>query len=420
MSQAKIIIIGAGAAGYFCALNLARFVKENMIEAKITILDKGLTGLRKVRISGGGRCNVTHHEFDNKSFLKNYPRGGRSLRTPLYQLSPQETVAWFKARGVELKVEADGRIFPVTDSSQTIIDCFQNEAKKYDIEVLYKSSVRSISILNHEFKVKMDQNIIPCTHLCIATGSDPSGHQLVKNLGHQITELAPSLFTFKTKHPLLSGLAGTSFKNAEVKITIKDSKIKLKEKGPLLITHWGLSGPSILKLSAWGARELKSRNYHFEYIVNFLGMTFDQAKIQLNDFKKKNIKKQLATLTPFQACTHKFWLRLLEFQALDQQTQWANISQKQINKMVNALTAIEFKSIGPHRHKEEFVECGGINSQEINFNTMQSKLIENLYFAGELLDIDGVTGGFNFQNAWSTGYLAAQSIGKTLLVIKKK
>lgn len=418
MSETKVVIIGAGAAGYFCALNLAKFLKEAHVQAKITIVEKAASGLRKVRISGGGRCNVTHHEFDPKVFLKNYPRGHRQLRSPLYEFGAQETIQWFKERGVKLKVEEDGRMFPVTNSSQTIIDCFQNEAQKYGIEVLYKAGISAISHKQEEgmFTLTCANNEeITCTHLCMATGSDRSGHDLAKSLGHKITQLAPSLFTFKSKHPLLTDLAGTSFQNAEVKIP----KLKLCEQGPLLITHWGLSGPAILKLSAWGARELKELNYNFDYRVNFLGIHFDEAKQTLTHFRKANIKKQLGTLAPFEACTQKFWERILSFHQINPKGQWANLSQKELNKIATSFTAQEFKSLGPHRHKEEFVECGGIDSREIDFNTMQSKLIKGLYFSGELLDIDGITGGFNFQNAWSTSFKVAQALAQDLIKNKR-
>ncbi len=408
----KIIIIGAGAAGFFCALNLGQLLRKNKQKAHITILEKGRSGLRKVQISGGGRCNVTHHEPDHKRFLEHYPRGQRQLRTPYYDFSAADTVTWFQERGVKLKVESDGRMFPVTDSSQTIIDCFQKEAQQLGIEIYYSTKILNLEKRDQQFIIHTQNGERSADYLCIATGSDYSGHDLAKSLGHHISELAPSLFTFKVKDPLLKGLEGTSFAKASVKIL--DLK-NLSENGPMLITHWGLSGPAILKISAWGARELKALRYRFKFKVNFTQQNFDQVKERINHYRAKNLKKQLASQNPISEITQNFWEQLLSTLELDPKTQWANLSQKEINRLCLSLTEYTFESLGPHRHKDEFVECGGIESREIEFKSMASKIVENLYFAGEILDIDGVTGGFNFQNAWSTSFLVANSIWNNIL-----
>ena len=415
-----IVIIGAGAAGFFSAINLAKELKAHSIPHRITIMEKSTTGLRKVRISGGGRCNVTHHQEEIKEFLKNYPRGHRQLRGPLYNFTSLETIEWFKERGVKLKIESDGRMFPVTNSSQTIIDCFEKEAQKYGVEILYQSKIEHIKKSENEFLIQTANDQIKADYICLATGSDRSGHTLSEELGHTITELAPSLFTFKVNHPLIKGLAGTSFSHTETKILGLDKKHKLEESGPLLITHWGLSGPAILKISAWGARDLKRLNYRFKFKVNFVNLNFEQVKEHLINFKKNNLKKQIGTLNPFAQITQKFWHSLLNFHQIDIKCHWANLGQKDLNKMALSLCSQEFDSIGPHRHKEEFVECGGVNSTEIDFKSMQSKQVENLYFAGELLDVDGVTGGFNFQNAWSTAKQVSNSIASKLIHLYPK
>lgn len=427
-SPYQVAIIGAGAAGYFCALNLAQKLKDNGVDPElyqISIFEKAAVGLRKVRISGGGRCNVTHDEEDNLKFLKHYPRGQRQLRTPLYEFNAMDTRQWFEKRGVKLKIEKDGRIFPVTNSSQTVIDCFNKEAQRLGVTIYHKSKVEGITYLPPHFQINptCNEEDLPKKfhYLCLATGSDPQGHKLAQDLGHSFSEFAPSLFTFKCQHPLLRNLQGTSFKNAEVKIVGRELKgLKLKESGPLLITHWGLSGPAILKISAWGARELKRANYHFPFRVNFLGMSLDETRERLLSYKKMNLKKKITTSAPLEDLTHKFWASVIEFHKLSPDLQWANLSQKEINLICECLTSLELQSTGPHRHKEEFVECGGVSSQEINFKTLQSKLIEGLYFAGELLDIDGITGGFNFQNAWSTSYNTAMDIAQKITQNQKE
>ncbi|MEC7276816.1 MAG: NAD(P)/FAD-dependent oxidoreductase [Bdellovibrionota bacterium] len=411
----RVAIIGAGAAGHFCAIR----IKEELIErgedhtlTTITLFEKGSDVLRKVRISGGGRCNVTHNQFDPKLLASNYPRGSRELRGPFNSFNPSHMIEWLNRKGVKTKVESDGRIFPVTDSSQTIIDCFKGSIINYGIDVKLSSAVKNIELNDSgQFLLSTSQeDPLVFDYLVITTGSDRSGHFLAGLLGHAITPLAPSLFTFKVKSPLLLGLEGISFPSAT--IDLKLGKKKWQEKGPLLITHWGLSGPAILKLSAWAAREIKEHNYQFDFRVNFLGLKLEEITERLKTLKAKEAKK-LITNTPLDTISKRFWKVFVnELIPEDCERPWIEVSQKSINKLSQALYATVFKSVGSHRFKEEFVECGGINSKEIDFKTMQSKIVPNLYFAGEVLDIDGITGGFNFQNAWTGAFLAAQSLAK--------
>ncbi len=417
-------IIGYGAAGTFAALRLREALLEkgrNLEDDRIFIIEKNGNGLRKVKISGGGRCNVTHYEFDPKEFVKNYPRGQKELLSPFHQFQAADTLAWFEKRGVKIVPEEDGRMFPVTNSSQTIIDCFVKELEKARIEILTRQQVEKITIeatpLGNQFHLVLQgkggnaPQSLKVRALMIATGSDPSGHALSESLGHSITGLAPSLFTFKVKSPLLTGLAGTSFPQAETYVQV--GKSKWRERGPLLITHWGLSGPAILKISSWAARELKSVNYHFPFTVNFTGLPIDDTGQKLESHLKDNAKKLIIN-APFPGTTKNFWTNLLSFLKHDfpklKEKKSAEISKKEKEAIRETLGRCSFQSLGSHRFKEEFVECGGIKNIEVNFKTMESKLVEGLFFAGEVLDIDGLTGGFNFQNAWTGGFIAGESM----------
>ena len=389
----NIAIIGGGAAGFFTALNIPN-------EHHISIFEETRNYLRKVKISGGGRCNVTHHQFEINKFIKNYPRGEKELISPLHQFQASDTIEWFEKRGVEIKVEQDGRMFPKSNSSQTIIDCFLKEAAQRGIS-LNQIKVTQISKEKNKFILKFsNDNTLEFDRILIATGSSKSGYELAKGLGHKITELAPSLFSFKIKHPLLKEMAGTSFKNVSLKLKL--NKKIFSQSGDLLITHWGLSGPAILKLSAWAAREFKNTNYRGTLFVNFNSNDID-------GLKKQSSKKQIKNSKP-QIFTNKFWIRVLDFLQIDSNKNWADISKKELQNIKVVCEELELEIQGQNRFKEEFVECGGINLKEINFKTMESKITPGLFFAGEILDIDGITGGFNFQNAWTTGYIVSKNI----------
>jgi len=406
MPTYDLIIVGAGAAGIFAALRVANLAPG----AKILILEKTGVPLRKVKISGGGRCNVTHNQNDIPTLTSNYPRGSKFLKGPFHDFKPQDTVDWFQERGVQLKVEDDGRMFPKSDSSQTIIDCFMKEIEQRSITLSYKEAPLSLSPLGDSFEIKTSKdNTYQTRFLFIATGSDKSGHSLARELGHQITELAPSLFTFKIKTKLFNDLAGTSFPNAILKCKLGKGYQQI---GPVLITHWGLSGPATLKLSAFAAREIKSCHYKFDLMINFTGRNFDEEKKNLEDFKKNLVNKKIKNTIP-KNITKNFWLSLLKFHDIELDSTWQEISKKIVNKLATSLTGTLLKTNGHHRFKEEFVECGGISLKELSPN-YASKVIPNLYFGGEILDIDGVTGGFNFQNAWTSSYLAGSEIAKKL------
>lgn len=401
ISNYDVLIIGGGAAGFFTAINIA----ENNSKLKIAILERGKEVLSKVRVSGGGRCNVTHACFVPNDLVKFYPRGEKELRGPFHQFCSGDTIEWFEKHGVELKIEDDGRMFPVTDSSQTIIDCFQNAVKKLNIEVLTGQSAQSIFKGENYWKVETNQQSFKGDKLIMSTGSNPKIWEMMQSLGHSIVEPVPSLFTFNIKDNRIKDLMGVS---AVASAKVKDSK--LKASGPLLITHWGMSGPGILRLSAWGARELAAKNYQFTLQVNWLNdLDFDTVLDDLKVIKEENSKKLVSKFCPFEF-PKRLWESLLNAAIILPETKWADVSKKQMTDLVNQLTNGQFQVNGKSTFKEEFVTAGGIDLKEINFKTMESKLHQNLYFAGEILNIDAITGGFNFQNAWTGGFIIAHHI----------
>jgi hypothetical protein len=410
MSAHKAIaIIGGGAAGFFSAINAAQLAKKKGLSLDIRILESSRHYLKKVKISGGGRCNVTHHCFDVKTFCQNYPRGSRELLSPMQRFQAEDTVEWFKKAGVQLVAEADGRMFPDTNSSQTIIDCYLNLAKQFQIQLMPNSTVKAIEPLeSRQLKLNIrGKESFTADAVLVATGSSPAGYRLAESLGHTITELAPSLFSFKIKDPLISGLQGLSFLEATLKLTLPDKKI-FKQTGPVLITHWGLSGPAILKLSAWAAREMKRANYNGTLTVNWMGTeNLSDVENKLKRMKEKNLKSYLKNIYP-NNLPKRFWLNLLDKYSIDRDKQWAKISNKELSKICHGLVASQLTILGQNRYKDEFVECGGVTLSEVDFKTMESKVCPGLHFAGEILDVDGITGGFNFQNAWTTGWVAAQ------------
>jgi predicted Rossmann fold flavoprotein len=400
-SKYDILIIGGGAAGFFTAINCA----ENNPKLKIAILERGKSVLEKVRISGGGRCNLTHACFDPNELVQFYPRGKKELRGPFHQFCSGDTIEWFERHGVALKIEADGRLFPVSNSSQTIIDCFVEATKKLGIAVLTGQSVQSIFKSDNVWKIETPNEQYLCEKIILATGSNPKIWDMLQNLGHAIISPVPSLFTFNIKDTRIKDLMGVS---ALAKVTVKDSA--LEAIGPLLLTHWGMSGPAILKLSAWGARILHDKNYQFTICVNWLNdMDAENAQKTLKELKLEQAKKAVSKKSPFDF-PNRLWENLVLASGIEAETKWADLSKNQMQNLVHQLTNSCFQVNGKSTFKEEFVTAGGIDLKEINFKTMESKLHENLYFAGEIVNVDAITGGFNFQNAWTSGFIVAQSI----------
>jgi predicted Rossmann fold flavoprotein len=396
-----IIIVGGGAAGFFTAINIV----EKNPKLKVAILERGSEVLSKVRISGGGRCNVTHACFEPNELVKFYPRGEKELRGPFHQFCSGDTMEWFNNHGVELKIEDDGRMFPVSNSSQTIIDCFIQATQKLGITILTGQSVQSIFKKENLWKIETQNENYITEKLILATGSNPKIWEMLQTFGHAIVNPVPSLFTFNIKDPRIKELPGVS---AIVSVKVKDTK--LTSTGPLLITHWGMSGPAILKLSAWGARILFEKNYQFTIFVNWLNdVAADDAEKTLKELKQENAKKAVSKKSPFDF-PNRLWESLVFASNISEETKWADLSKVQLQNLANQLTNSSFHVNGKSTFKEEFVTAGGIDLKEINFKTMESKLHKNLYFAGEIVNIDAVTGGFNFQNAWTSGFILANSI----------
>jgi predicted Rossmann fold flavoprotein len=403
MTNYNVIIIGGGAAGFFAAINIA----EQNPKLKVAILERGKQGLQKVRVSGGGRCNVTHAEFTPSELVQNYPRGNKELLGPFHQFMTGDTIEWFEKRGVELKIEEDGRMFPITDSSQTIIDCFLNEVKKHHVEILYNHSVKSIKKGEVSWKIETSQGDFTTKKLLIATGSNVKIWQLLEGLGHTIIKPVPSLFTFDIKDEHIKDIPGVVAQNVEVKVL----ETNLWSEGPLLITHVGMSAPSILKLSAFGAIELAKRNYKFKIEVNFIRQSLEDCLDTLKEFKQEFAKKTVYKSTQFEL-PKRLWQKLVLASNMNRETRWADLNKGQLENLASQLTQAVFSVDGKSTFKEEFVTAGGVNLKEINFRTFESKLHNNLYFAGEVINVDAITGGFNFQNAWTGAYIAAKAMSK--------
>ncbi len=403
----RVIVIGGGAAGFFAAITCARVAPEK----EVILLEAGKQPLGKVRISGGGRCNVTHHCFDPRLLVHAYPRGGKALRGAFTRFQPQDTVAWFESRGVRLKTEADGRMFPVTDNSETIIDCLMKEAKAAGVEVKTGVKVKWLSDEDGRFIIELKNgDFFRSDRALLATGSQRLSYQWLTQLGHTIIPPIPSLFTFNIQDERLAELAGITVENVAVKLETK-GKDNYQQTGQLLITHWGLSGPAVLKLSAYGARVLHDQNYQMGLIINWLPEeNLETVKEKLFAQKEATPRRQILTFSPVEI-PRRLWEKSAIASGISETQRWAELSKKQSNQLAKELTQAHFQIQGKGVFKEEFVTCGGVDLKEINFKTMESKLVSGLYFAGEILDIDGVTGGFNFQNAWTTGWLAGQAIG---------
>ena len=402
--MSKVVIIGGGAAGFFTAIN----AKELNPELDVTILEKGKDVLQKVKISGGGRCNVTHACFEPKELTKFYPRGQKELLGPFHQFMTGDTFEWFENKGVPLKIEADNRVFPEANTSQAIIDCFQKEIKRLSINVLTGKGVTTFYSENEKWVIKTKDEEFIADKLVIAAGSSKKIWDISKELNHTIIPTVPSLFTFNIKDERIVDLGGVSVPNATVKI----NGTKLENNGPLLITHWGMSGPAVLKLSAFGARILADKNYKYSVSINWLSRSEEDIIEVLSELKKANARKQIGLKSPFPEIPRRLWERLVVGSAIQLQQNWADITKNQLTALAQQLTKATFNADGKSTFKEEFVTAGAIDLKEINFKRFESKLHKNLFYVGEILNIDAVTGGFNFQNAWTGGWICANAIAE--------
>lgn len=406
--EKDVVIVGGGAAGYFAAIHCA----ENNPALRIIILERGRRVLTKVLVSGGGRCNVTHSCFDPRELIKRYPRGDRELLGPFHSWQPQDTVNWFEARGVAIKTEADGRMFPTTDRSETIADCLMAAARSAGVELATARGVSGLERGNDGgFRIACpNEPLLTAKRVMIATGGLKAGPMMdaLTGFGHTIKPLAPSLFTFQIDDPRLADLQGLSV--ASVGVSVPGTK--LSESGPMLITHWGLSGPAVLKLSAWGARELHGLGYHFMCRVNWAGARrAEEVMEKLRTMKHRDGRKRIIGTTMFDL-PRRIWERLVAAAGISDTQTWSQGSGDNLKALAGQVSAGEFQVTGKSMNKEEFVTCGGVNLKEVNFKTMESRLVPGLYFGGEVLDIDAITGGYNFQAAWTTGRLAGLAMAR--------
>ena len=401
----KVVIIGGGAAGFFTAITAA----ETNPNLEVIILEKGNKVLQKVKVSGGGRCNVTHACFDPKELVEFYPRGRKELLGPFHKFMTGDTMLWFESRGVKLKIETDNRVFPVTNSSQTIIDCLLNSAEKAGVVLKLNQKVEAISKINNQFKITSPTETFLADKLVITTGSNPKFWNIIEGLGHTIVTPVPSLFTFKINDQRIREIPGITVTNASMSI----AGFPLEVNGPLLITHWGMSGPAVLKLSAFGARYLADKNYQYTVIINWLSTPFSDVLNELKALKKEQPKKLVHLKSVFHEIPRRLWEKLVFAAEIKNDMRWADLSYKQLECLANQLTKSVLNAEGKTTFKEEFVTAGGIALKEINLKRFESKIHKNLFFAGEVLNIDAVTGGFNFQNAWTGGYI----VGKTVAAL---
>lgn len=399
MQKKKIIIIGGGAAGFFCAANL------DANKLSVTILEQNSDVLQKVKISGGGRCNVSHACFDPKELVSFYPRGNKELLSVFHKFQPGDTMDWFDKRNVALKIEGDNRIFPETNSSKTIMDTLVNEVLRRKFKIETKIVVLDIQRQNEQYLVITNSGEYLADYIIYTTGSSPKSLKIVQNLGHKIVEPVPSLFTFNIKNEFLKDLMGTSFPHAEVSIP----ELKMDESGPMLITHWGLSGPAILKISAWKARELAALKYRFRIRVSFLGMDKDDAEEAFKNYRNQNPKKTIGNSKIYNITT-RFWHRILWISKVNLEKNISNLTAREIQNIIQNLCENEMSVSGKSTYKDEFVTAGGVELKEVDFKNMSSKILSNFYLAGEVLNIDAVTGGFNFQACWSEAWLMAQDL----------
>jgi predicted Rossmann fold flavoprotein len=407
MAKKKLVVIGGGAAGFFCAINAAALNPD----LEVTITEKTTKLLSKVKVSGGGRCNVTHSCFSIPEMSKNYPRGENFVKKPFHQFFTLDTINWFGKRAVQLKTEPDGRMFPVTNSSQTVIDCLMREVNKYGIKILMNKEVKKLIIDNGQLIIVFpDDNRIIADHVCVASGGYAKASQFswLKELGHSIEEPVPSLFTFNIPGDPIKELMGIAVEKAIVKI----NGTKFIQQGPMLITHWGLSGPAVLKLSAFAARELQKAGYDFKISVNWLPQFNEQTlRERFVSLRNELASQKIVNRNPF-FLPQRLWEYFLQRSGVNKEIRWADLPAKQQNILIKILCMQEFHVKGKTTFKEEFVTAGGIKLNEIDANTMQSKIVPNLFFAGEVMDVDGITGGFNFQHAWTSGWIAGRAIAE--------
>jgi predicted Rossmann fold flavoprotein len=402
----QVVVVGGGAAGFFGAIAGATAHPD----AKVTLLEAAPQPLAKVRISGGGRCNVTHACFEAAALIQHYPRGGKALRGAFSRFQPRDTVQWFAKHGVKLKTEADGRMFPVSDDSATIVNCLLQAAEDAGVKIRTGTPIKTIEHQADQYIIPLRTGeVLQSDRLLLATGSSLQGYEIARKLGHTIAAPVPSLFTFNIRDSRLQGLAGVAVPNARLRLQVNQTKFE--QTGAVLITHWGLSGPAVLKLSAWGARALHESSYQATLQINWLPETnAEQLREQLLATKSQFPKRTLAAHCPF-ALPRRLWQQLVAHRGIGSDDRWAELSNKTLNDLLQELTQGQYTIQGKGAFKEEFVTCGGVNLKEVDFKTMASRICPGLYLAGEVLDIDGVTGGFNFQSAWTTGWLAGQAIG---------
>lgn len=400
MKYFDVIIVGGGAAGFFAAINIA----EQYPDVTVAILEKSKEVLSKVKVSGGGRCNVTHAEFIPQELVKNYPRGEKELLGPFHSFMTGDTMEWFEKKGVPLKIEEDGRIFPESNSSQTIIDCFLYEAKKLGVEVIKQQVVTNFN-KDEYWQVNTKTDLYSCEKLIIATGSSAKIWTELNKLGHNIVQPVPSLFTFNINDSRIKEIPGVVAQN----VTVKVLGTNLETNGPLLITHWGMSAPAILKLSAFGAVELAKKQYNFQIEINFINQDYDDTLSTLKQIKIDLAKKVVVNYAMFDL-PKRLWNQLVLAAKISAEARWADINKYQLEQLSNQLTKAIFNVKGKSTFKEEFVTAGGIDLKEVNFKNYQSKLFENLYFAGEVINVDAITGGFNFQNAWTGAYILSKNL----------
>lgn len=402
-SNKKIVIIGGGAAGIFAAITAAQHAPN----AQVILLERTRQLLAKVRISGGGRCNVTHSAFDPKVLIQHYPRGNKELLGPFHRFQPQDTIAWFLKRNVRLKTEEDGRMFPTTDSSETISSCLLEEARRLNVEIRLEQKINKIEKDQEHFQIIMDnEEEILCDKLLIATGSSPQGHDLARSFGHTIVPPVPSLFTFNVPTSPLLDLSGIAVSDAMIRI----EGTSWKQRGPVLITHWGFSGPAALKLSAWAARELHESHYRVDLAIQWVpDHSLEEVEKIFLQLKSQKGQKSIEN-EPLFKLPQNLWRRLVHLSGISEQTPLSRVSNTSLKLLAKLCTSHLFKVEGKTTYKQEFVTCGGVLLKEIDFKKMESRLVKNLYFSGEVLDIDGVTGGFNFQHAWTSGWIAGQAM----------
>ncbi len=405
MIKKRLVVIGGGAAGFFCAVNAARLNPE----LDVLIVEKSSKLLSKVKVSGGGRCNVTHSCFSMADMIRKYPRGAAFLKKAFHHFFTTDTINWFQERGVALKTEDDGRMFPVSNSSQTIVDCLMKEVNLYGVEIEMNKEVSAIRKEKEGWLIECKSGPnLSADYMCIASGGYPKSIQFewLRQIGHTVAAPVPSLFTFNMPGNSITSLMGITVEQVQVKIIGS----KLTEEGPLLITHWGMSGPAILKLSAWGARELAEKNWQFAILVNWLPAFNEQTlKDKFQQVRFEIAAQKISNRNPF-GLPGRLWEYLLQQSGVNENIRWADLPAKEQNKLIKNVCSQEFTVNGKTTFKEEFVTAGGVALEEVDHSTMQSKISSNLFFAGEVLNVDGVTGGFNFQNAWTTGWIAAKAI----------